>query len=820
MSMLFKRIKDWAVSITSFRTGDVLPVDGPSGTAKIPYSDLAKEVIKDSANNTAATEAELVSGSKITIMTANGPKALPGNAITPKAYTQNVAHSIAPEFDPTKPNDAGGYAYYADEIVTNNGTTYRFKVNHPSGAWNDAEVDRYVAGESLKFFVVIDNPEYLYAITDKDGVFLFGIKKDGSVDWQKGVPSILGREGQSLIDKLFSDATGSDGNEELFWRLTDVSNLLLESIGYNGCHKFYVPPKFENGVEWNEKTLTGLEKSLREYGLSFGQGDWSDAASLQLPMPQMAIVDFSGIDAFPTTKTADMAGVVRFWDLNGNFFKKKVILNAQGDSSLSFPKKNIAVDLVNEDESAFSLKLGKWVAQDSFHIKAYYTEFFRGIAVVGYSLYKEIVDTRSPLKNRTWKIAKIKNTDYSYGPGAGFGEPVIYDKRIDDGALCFPEGFPCLVFLNSEFYGVFAFQLKKHRDNYSMDKSNPLNIHLDGTINVQTLFNGTIDWTAFEIRNPKNLYCQDGTKYDGDNPSEIVDSETAESWISSGSLPGGTAVTSKIAGYLRTSAAVRSKIEELASVYSQIVSEQDLSAKKAIVEKYFDVDSMIDYIVFGDFVGNGDGFAKNWQITSWDGEKWFLNPYDLDCIAGGNASGDVFNLPKTEHLGNVGGGLPTRYVFQFYEDRLKTRWAELRNCGIISVDNFVGKLTEWTQKVGLSNYVKEFEKWNNSPCNRDIEVNEDYWSLKVDESGKPIISYSLTGEYDSSTTYQAGDECQMNPTRSYPNSHGWWYVFVCKTESTGNNPCLTSGVRDSLSRVYNWMSRQIENMDSVYQYNN
>lgn len=43
MSMLFKRIKDWATSITAFRTGDVIPVDGPSGTAKISKDDLLRE---------------------------------------------------------------------------------------------------------------------------------------------------------------------------------------------------------------------------------------------------------------------------------------------------------------------------------------------------------------------------------------------------------------------------------------------------------------------------------------------------------------------------------------------------------------------------------------------------------------------------------------------------------------------------------------------------------------------------------------------------------------------------------------------------------
>ena len=138
MSMLFKRIKDWVVSITSFRTGDVLPVDGPSGTAKIGYSDLAKEVIKDSANNTAATESDLVAGSKLPIMTANGPKALPGNTIAKASeqtalttYAQNVAHSIAPEFDPTR-------NYAAGESCTYEGKAYIFTSNHPAGAWNPA----------------------------------------------------------------------------------------------------------------------------------------------------------------------------------------------------------------------------------------------------------------------------------------------------------------------------------------------------------------------------------------------------------------------------------------------------------------------------------------------------------------------------------------------------------------------------------------------------------------------------------------------------------------------------------------------------------
>ena len=45
MSMLFKRIKDWATSITDFRTGDYIAVDGPGGTAK-----MAAELIATKEN--------------------------------------------------------------------------------------------------------------------------------------------------------------------------------------------------------------------------------------------------------------------------------------------------------------------------------------------------------------------------------------------------------------------------------------------------------------------------------------------------------------------------------------------------------------------------------------------------------------------------------------------------------------------------------------------------------------------------------------------------------------------------------------------------
>ena len=62
MSMLFKRIKDWATSITTFRTGDVIPVDGPSGTAKMSKDDLLKKTAENAVDSGVAAGVDDVFG--------------------------------------------------------------------------------------------------------------------------------------------------------------------------------------------------------------------------------------------------------------------------------------------------------------------------------------------------------------------------------------------------------------------------------------------------------------------------------------------------------------------------------------------------------------------------------------------------------------------------------------------------------------------------------------------------------------------------------------------------------------------------------------
>lgn len=99
-SLLLKRIKDWATSITAFRTGDVIPVDGPSGTAKMTKDNLLARTAENtlgsirSLSNTATGFASddyvVVDGD------ANGSRKMSKDTLLEKT-AQNAFNSIKEE---------------------------------------------------------------------------------------------------------------------------------------------------------------------------------------------------------------------------------------------------------------------------------------------------------------------------------------------------------------------------------------------------------------------------------------------------------------------------------------------------------------------------------------------------------------------------------------------------------------------------------------------------------------------------------------------------------------------------------------------------
>ena len=297
----------------------------------------------------------------------------------------------------------------------------------------------------------------------------------------------------------------------------------------------------------------------------------------------------------------------------------------------------------------------------------------------------------------------------------------------------------------------------------------------------------------------------DGSEYDGDNPKELID-ETSEFYNVDTD-------TKKIKTRKQTTAKVKEYIQtfstDLVNIRNAYLSGNDTLAKE-LLETYFDIDNLIDYLIFSDIIKNSDGFSKNWQWTTYNGIKWYVNAYDLDMSFGGYFQGTQITNTITSHI-NTSNYYPFFYIIRYYNDELKKRYKELRINKIIDTDHIISYLESWTKRIGKDNYKKEYEKWSASPCNNDNIINSAYWELVLDENDNPVKANS--SNYNGTHEYQVDDIC----TYGISSVMGF-YTFKCIKVSEGNVPITTFRHRDNIYRVKKWIEIEIANMDKLYEY--
>lgn len=513
--------------------------------------------------------------------------------------------------------------------------------------------------------------------------------------------------------------------------------------------------------------------------------------------------------ALPQYKGDKTNAEIEFWDLKGNYFKKKITIDVQGNSTQWYPKKNYAIDLCNDDwigDDTFSLKFGNWVEQDSYHLKAWWVDMFRGCGQVYYNLLTDIWKYKRGPLNIPWMKAKI-NSDRLTNRGFGCSydyEPADLDLRLPTGATCHPEGFPMILHYNGDFLGIYSWSIKKHRKNYHMDKKNYLEILIDGVLRTDEFWAGhsSIDWTEFELKNPKTLITMDGNKYDGDNPTELID-PSSPSWTNSKDQ--------------KNTYKTKQAIEALSDIMPQIeaaVSQYGVDSQEVIdlYNQYFDVDNLIDYIIFSDVILDTDTGVNNVLWTTWDGVKWFACPYDIDRILGiwgGYCTGNQASvLLIRQHI-------PTYYIGQnsTFRTRLANRYRELREGGVLSIDNLMSYCTRWLDAIGFDNYKKEFDRWPNNIVNNNAVVNDEYWEIDSTD-------IQNSGTWSSSAQYEIGDVCYYGAgnVSGYGSVCGY-YKFTCKKQNTNTPPFSKLRCKDSLWRLYSWINTQLSFMDTFYNYN-
>lgn len=639
-----------------------------------------------------------------------------------------------------------------------------------------------------------ENDEYLSVETDANGKVIGYIAPDGS--------HYLYKVKSETIPEEFSHIEDPEGRMEI---TTDSDNKVMsyrDSQGKKHEHDMDIANLDVSNLNLKGNSVNNIQDALKANGFDVKTPiDWSDYISndgknpLYIPEPRCARINISGIDSMPTSKYANNKAYFEMWDMQGNYFKKRVIINAQGNTTMQYPKKSFACDFFDNDwdGDVFAMKIGDWVAQDSFHFKAQYLDFFKGVSIVAYKVVQEVWASRSPIYSNPWKKALLANQSITSG---SFENQGIDDLSLqkDTGAKCVPDAFPCVVYLNGEFYGLFNWALKKHRDNYHMNKSSGLHIHIDGG-NYPFLF--PLDWTKFEVRNPKGLLTNvpKGSgfeKYDGDFPKELLGKDT-DGYDTSNK----THILSN---------QVKEAVVEF-NTLGRTLNAMDKEEGDKYLAEHYDLNNLIDCYVM-QYVFADEDEENNWQWVTYDGKRWYVCEYDKDRTFGqtyhcrgvrpANSKLNAINI-NTENY-------PFKFLYTYHKEEIKARYEELKALGIFTPEHFISLLKDWVDRFSSADFKLEYKKWSESPSNRNDLVDREHWKV-ID------YSYATTNSYDNNKTYKVGETCFYGKLL--------YTKFECIKESTGNPPQTgfynekpyDMGYHDSIWRAIKFIIERFEYVD-------
>lgn len=680
----------------------------------------------------------------------------------------------------------------------------------------------FLAGEKLDQLSFQENPEFVSAKTDSDGNMVESTNVEGKKTFYGDVEvkgnfinealkdrieeytdsKVDKEDGKSLIDKNVSDSLSEEDNPEYVGAELDNNGKILSYRDSYGR-------KIENvGLGGTKEVLKSFSKSIRECGFTPSFTDWSDAKFIQIAEPRCAFINIysdDGIATWATTKKDNKKYWMQFCDMQGNYFCKRIVMNSQGQSSQLFIKKNASIDLYNDDwkgKDTFQIKFGNFISCDSFHLKAFYTDFFRGVDIIATKFFEYMENaSRNELQNRTWKSFLLN--EYTNIAPNGINDKLSELKlQVNDEAKCVTDGFPCLVYLNDEFYGVFSMRLKKDRNNYKLDKKNTKHIQLDGVVD-ENFFAGNIHWEDFEIRNPKSLYCQDGSKYDGDNPLEIMGTDSSLYNESNKNYKN----TAKVKKFITD---FSNRLVEIKTAISENKSTDEI---RNLIKTYFDVSWIIDYLIYTNVIADSDAYIKNGLWTTYDGVKWTLNIYDLNASFGYGTWGNTIYSGGT-YIRGISEELPFKYIYQYFNEELKNRYTSLRKSNILTTSKIYSYFKDWTSRIGEKGYELEYEKWNESPCNRDNNLNSEYWSFTGIVNQNPI-TYKESEDYsvNAEVVYGFGG---LNGVYKCIKANGKDNVQPPIDSRYKNNHPTFLGVHDNIYRVYNWLEDSFAYFDKQW----
>lgn len=511
-------------------------------------------------------------------------------------------------------------------------------------------------------YVVPNNADYInikgYSFLSGGEGTLYAIKSDNSIVELE--PKAID---YNTIDKTFS----LNGIKEVFGTMMFYKGL-TPKVSFLGDKSIEIPTPNNKKLEQYIKQIAGESNGVKV-------GD-----NLIVGKPNTAIeIDFVTSEILPTAKPTIINGEVSI-KIDDVLIKKYATLGVQGTSTAIYPKKNWSLALFNNEakSSAFEMSIDGLPFHDEFVFKADWVDATNMRNLLCNRLWEQIIQSRKGFPKREFN-------EYIYN-----ASDATFENRFPTRALGHVQGFPCIFKVNGEFYGVGCFNIGKKRQNYNLKKSNKKHIQLeDGSDGQRNL----ITWKAsdWNVRNP-----------------------SMSGYVEEGEIPDAT---------------VKASVDRLFAYHGS--GQTNMIAN---FEQYYTKKNIFDKIIFSQAIYDLDGIAKNYMLTTWDGLIWHHLPYDLDSVFGLNYNGLNY-LPTTKdvftHYESVGGEEQAaflsgrnfyRAILTGYKAEINARYKELRDNGILSVDNLYKLAMEIHLKWGDENFKKEFEKWTDRPSNTIIKT--------------------------------------------------------------------------------------------------
>ncbi|HCB0925591.1 TPA: CotH kinase family protein [Klebsiella pneumoniae] len=353
---------------------------------------------------------------------------------------------------------------------------------------------------------------------------------------------------------------------------------------------------------------------------------------------------------YPTTARIDIDGKVI------SFFST---FEVQGDTSATFPKKNLNLTFSStaDREEDMDLKIGDIIPHDEWTFKSNWIDNTHARQYASFLLWSQMMDSR-----RGWPKRDIDNCYVGKVGADGF----------PTGARAHPVGYPAVLYVNDAFYGIGTFAVGKKKENYNIPKNNPTQIHISMDANT-----AWVDITKISTPAMQAQYSFKAPKTQTEATQAALTAWDA--FASSGQADFTTNINTKM-----------------------------------------DKNNAIDFYLLLAAIGATDLWAnnntKNVQFITWDGVKWFFMPYDLDTTYGLKFEGTTISyLPDTVPGTDRSANLFWMKVRNAYGDDVNQRYADLRNKGIFSPDNLYFLLKQFQNKYSPDLVKADIKKWPTQP---------------------------------------------------------------------------------------------------------